>query len=177
VILAPPDPVERIAEPELRALYAYWSGKRGARRWPAAADLVLEEIAGLRPYVMLVDVLAQGRHFRFRLIGNDAAIGIDPTGQLQHEALPEGIYRDHITALFRRGAAGPGALYSRSSYEYAAIVGPRGISRLFLPLSSDGRQVDAMLIGQKADRDRADGCSAWQANPPTITEEAEFRLA
>ncbi len=166
----------RIAEPQLRKLYAYWAGKRGPRPWPARADILPEEIPGLLPFLIIVDVLEGGRYFRFRLVGTDVAFGIDPTGKLQHEALPEGIYRDHITALYRRGAAGPGALYSLSSYAYTRIEGPRSISRLFLPLARDGEAVDMMMIGQVRDRSARIDHSAWQANPPTITEEIEFRL-
>jgi hypothetical protein len=168
--------IAKIAEPPLRGLYDYWSAKRGTRVWPSRSDILPEEIKPLLPYVMLVDVLDDGRHFRFRLVGTDVAIGVDPTGKLQHEAVPEGIYRDHITALFRRGAAGPGALYSRSAYDYTRVEGPRSISRLFMPLSADGTVIDKMLIGQKADRTTRTGHSTWQANPPTITEEFELRL-
>jgi len=174
--MIPQGDVTEIAEAQLRQLYDYWAGKRGVGRWPLPDDIDEREIAALLPYVMLVDVLDEGRHFRFCLIGADVAIGVNPLGKLQHEELPEGIYRDHITALFRRGAAGPGALYSRSAYEYTQTEGPRSISRLFLPLSSDGALVDMMLIGQTADRDCPGGKSAWLANPPTITEEVEFRL-
>jgi hypothetical protein len=166
----------RIPEPQLRDLYLYWHGKRGGRPWPAGAAIDNDELGPLLSYVMLVDVLQDGRHFRFRLIGADVALGVDPTGKLQHEELPEGIYRDHITALFRRGAAGPGALYSRSAYGYTQIEGPRSISRLFMPLAGDGLVIDMMMIGQTAERSVSQGQSAWKANPPTITEEVEFRL-
>lgn len=174
--MTPKDDANKIPEPELHDLYEYWNGKRAGRRWPSRADIEPKEITGLLPYVMLVDVLEDGRHFRFRLIGADVAIGVDPTGKLQHEAVPEGIYRDHITALFRRGAAGPGALYSRSTYDYTRIEGPRSVSRLFMPLASDGETIDMMMIGQKAERGPGGARSTWKANPPTITEEVEFRL-
>lgn len=168
--------VDQIPEPQLRDLYLHWDGKRAGRPLPSGADIDPNGLGPLLAYVMLVEVLAQGRHFRFRLIGEDVAVGIDPTGKLQHEELPEGIYRDHITALFRRGAAGPGALYSRSSYDYTELEGPRGISRLFLPLAGDGGATDMMVVGQVRDRSVCINRSAWQANPPTITEEVEFRL-
>ena len=167
---------DRIAEPQLRDLYLYWDGKRGPRNYPARVDIEPQEIKNLLPYVMLVDVLEEGRFFRFRLVGTDVAFGVDPTGKLQHEAVPEGIYRDHITALFRRGAGGPGALYSRSSYAYTKLEGPRSISRLFMPLAANGQKIDMMMIGQKADRPGHIGYSAWQANPPSITEELALRL-
>ena len=141
--------VDIVAEPQLRDLYLYWAGKRGLRNFPARRDIEPEEIRQLLPYIMLVDVLEDGRFFRFRLVGTDVAFGVDPTGQLQHEAVPEGIYRDHITALFRRGAAGPGALHSRSSYAYTKLEGPRSISRLFMPLAADGLTIDMMIIGNR----------------------------
>jgi len=171
-----PSEADIIAEPELRDLYDYWVKKRGRRSYPARADIEPEEIKRLLPFVLLLDVLDGGQHFRFRLVGTDAASGVDPTGKLLHEAAPEGVYRNHISALFARGAAGPGALYSRASYAYGDAPGPRSISRIFLPLSADGNTVDMLMIGQKATRDLRSARSAWQANPPVITEEVEERL-
>src|SRR3546814_14169241 len=94
--------------------------------------------------------------------GTDAASGIDPTGKLLHEAAPGGVYLNHLSALFSRGAAGPGALYNRSSYAYEDAPGPRSISRVFMPLAGDGSSVDMLMIGQKATRDLRSGKSAWQ---------------
>ncbi len=165
----------------LRQLYEYWLGKRGPRRWPARADILPSEIPALLPFVVLADVLEDGRHFRLRLVGTDVAFGIDPTGMLLHEAVPEGAYRAHITALFQRGAAGPGALYSRSRYSYApydktGAAGPRSIARIFMPLAADGQAIDMMLVGQMRDRQIHAEHSAWQGNPPTISEVLEQRL-
>src|SRR3546814_5130682 len=99
-----------------------------------------------------------------------SASGIDPTGKLLHEAAPGGVYLNHLSALFSRGAAGPGALYNRSSYAYEDAPGPRSISRVFMPLAGDGSSVDMLMIGQKATRDLRSGKSAWQANPPRSEE-------
>lgn len=165
-----------IAEVDLRELYAFWQSKRSLARLPARADIDLQDLDDLLSLVMLVEVLEEGRFFRFEMIGSALAVGVNPIGKLQHEELPEGIYRDHITALFRRGATGPGALYSRSAYSYADVEGPRAISRLFLPLASDGAKIDNMLIGQTSDSKVAEGHSAWEANPPSITELVELRL-
>ncbi|WP_299396540.1 PAS domain-containing protein [Pelagibius sp.] len=177
-------PSAEITELPLRQLYDYWTAKRGGRPWPARADILPSEIPTVLPFVMLTDVLdggaagesGGGLQFRLRLVGTDVAFGIDPTGQLLHEAVPEGPYRDHITALFSRGAAGPGALYSRTRYNYAEITGPRTIARIFMPLAADGEAIDMMLIGQMRDRQIHADHSAWQANPPAIDEEFELRL-
>src|SRR3546814_7729132 len=141
-------------------MYDYGAGKRGGRVYPTRADIRPEEIKRLRPFVLLLDVLDEGRHFRFRLVGTDAASGIDPTGKLLHEAAPGGVYLNHLSALFSRGAAGPGALYNRSSYAYEDAPGPRSISRVFMPLAGDGSSVDMLMIGQKATRDLRSGKSA-----------------
>ena len=177
-------PSAEITELPLRQLYDYWTAKRGGRPWPARADILPSEIPTVLPFVMLVDVIGGGTgegsggnlQFRLRLVGTDVAFGIDPTGRLLHEAVPEGPYRDHITALFGRAASGPGALYSRTRDDYAEIAGPRTIARLFMPLAADGETVDMMLIGQMRDRQIHADHSAWQANPPAIDEELEMRL-
>ena len=116
---------------------------------------------------MLADVLDGGRDFYFRLVGTNVAYGIDPTGQRLREAVPAGFYREHITALFARGAAGPGALYTRTHYDYDEAAGPRTIARIFMPLASDGAVIDKMMIGQMRDRQIHADLSAWQANPPS----------
>src|SRR3546814_14185635 len=105
-----------IAEPELRDLYLYWSDKRKSRNYPARSEIAPEEIKRLLPFVLLLDVLDAGRHFRFRLVGPDAARGIDPTGHLRHASAPEGVYRKHLSAPFSRGAAAHGAPYHRRRY-------------------------------------------------------------
>lgn len=169
-------PGQIIAELPLRGLYDYWARKRGGRRWPSRDDILPSEIPALLPYIVLADVLEQGAKFRLRLVGTDVAAGVDPTGLLLHEAVPSGAYGDHITALFRRGAAGPGALYSRTRYRYAEVTGPRSIARVFMPLSGDGSTIDKLMMGQMRDRQIPADRSAWQANPPAITEDVELRL-
>ncbi len=165
-----------ITELPLRGLYDYWAGKRAERLWPARDDILPSEIPTLLPFIMLADVLDGGRDFYFRLVGTDVAYGIDPTGQRLREAVPAGFYREHITALFARGAAGPGALYTRTHYDYDEAAGPRTIARIFMPLASDGAVIDKMMIGQMRDRQIHADLSAWQANPPSIDEEVDLRL-
>src|SRR3546814_15809427 len=117
-----------IVEPELREIYHYWSGKRGGRCYPTRADIRPEEIKRLLPFVLLLDVLDEGRHFRFRLVGTDAASGIDPTGKLLHEAAPGGVYLNHISALFSPADAGPGAPQTPSRPSSADPPGPPSTS-------------------------------------------------
>lgn len=174
--MTPEEASRQISELPLRGLYTYWSEKRGARTWPAREEILPSEITSILPYIMLADVVEEGRDFHFRLVGTDVAYGIDPTGRRLREAVPEGSYREHICALFQRGAAGPGALYSRTSYDYAGVIGPRTIARIFMPLSSDGSAIDKLLVGQMRDRQIHADHSAWQANPPAILEDVETRL-
>ena len=62
---------------------AYWQKLRGARAWPLRADVRPEEIAGLLPYTYMLDVLDDGRDFRYRLLGTDIVANTvrDNTGE------------------------------------------------------------------------------------------------
>ena len=167
--------LEQVAEHELRDLYSYWAGKRQNGTYPSRRDIDPGDITPLLPYVLLLDVLDDGL-LRFRLVGTDAASGVDPTGRILQEAAPEGRYRDHLVDLFLRGATGPGALYTRYRYSYAAVTGPRTISRLFMPLASNGSNVDVLMIGQMREATEEGAASAWQANPPKIKKLVEVAL-
>src|SRR3546814_20840003 len=101
-----------IVEPELREIYHYWSGKRGGRCYPTRADIRPAEIKRLLPFVLLLDVLDDGRHFRIRLVGTDAASGIAPTGTLLHEAAPVGVSMNHLCPLFSPRTPGPDSPYN-----------------------------------------------------------------
>ena len=61
----------------------YWNRCRGEREMPRRADLQPPEIAGLLPYVFLVDVLPGRSKYRYRLIGTMLAewSGADATGR------------------------------------------------------------------------------------------------
>src|SRR5262249_54865234 len=64
---------DRLADPRLREIHAYWEGKRRGRPMPSRRDLDPTEIRALLPYLQLLDVLGPPLDFRFRLIGTEVA--------------------------------------------------------------------------------------------------------
>ena len=167
--------LDRVAEDELRHLYSYWAQKRPNGGYPSRGQIDPCEIAQLLPYISLIDVLDDGL-LRFRLVGTDAATGIDPTGKILQEVAPKGPYREHVIELFRRAIKGPGALYTRHRYSYGAVAGPGTISRMLLPLATDSTRVDVLMTGQIRELPPEVKASAWQANPPKIKKLVEVAL-
>jgi hypothetical protein len=79
-----------LQESVLRNLHAYWDSRRGGRPMPARADIDIVQIPTLLPYLFLIDVLEDGRDFRFRLAGTHIrdVTEDEVTGQLVGEAFP-----------------------------------------------------------------------------------------
>jgi PAS domain len=57
-------------DPDLTALYAYWTRQCGSRSMPSRADIHPKHIVSLLPEVFLADI-CQPLRFRFRLVGSD----------------------------------------------------------------------------------------------------------
>lgn len=142
-MLAVPEP--SIAEHRLADVYDYWNRKRRGRAMPARADIDPVDIPHLLGRLYLVDTAETLGAFRFRLYGSALAQGFgrDRTGSQFHET-PE-IHGD---------AAVAGAywrVYSDGLPDYVRgrPIAPdttfRMYSRLLLPLSDDGVQVNMIL--------------------------------
>ena len=137
--------MERMCSPRVKALYAYWLGKRGERRMPSRDDIDPAEIKDLLPYVILTDVHHDPLRVQFRLAGTAVteAAGRDLTGKWMHAVPRDG------------GLEGWKASYLRLTRQCAPVFGRTratvrpGIERTFewimLPLSSDGVTVDKTL--------------------------------
>jgi len=154
----------------LRSLHDYWLRCRRGGGLPSRADIDPVDIPSLLPHVMLVDVLAEGPRFRFRLVGTQVAIGKDPTGRFLHEAAPKGLFGHHLGALYARAVREARPFYTVFDYRYAASRGPERIHRLFLPLSDDGEAINMLIVGHVAESNRRDQSSAWEHPPATFRE-------
>ncbi len=135
--------------PKIRELYEYWASLGpGGGKLPGRRDFDPLAVPHLLPNVMLLDVVGQPPRFRYRLVGTRMvdALGSDLTGRWLDEA--------HS----RPGGGKP----QFPSYEKVAHEGVsdwrRGpphfmsyldkcteVERVFLPLATDGRQVDMIL--------------------------------
>jgi hypothetical protein len=137
--------MEKLREPLLRDLHAYWSARRGDRPLPARADIDVVEIPTLLPYVFLVEVLAEPRDFRFRLAGTHfgETTGQEVTGKRIAEVFPPQ-FGDEVRRIWskaveeRRPVLGRGNLWisGREFVKWEGVV---------LPLACD--QTINMLLG------------------------------
>ncbi|HEV2673486.1 MAG TPA: PAS domain-containing protein [Aliidongia sp.] len=155
---------EFFADQRLAALYAYWSGKRGARPMPGRADIDPAELRLLLPHLLLIDVVDGGQDFRYRLVGTEIErqIGRQVTGRMIGEAL-SGDYLAYILSLHRRVLAERASVYAENSFNegragFGLLADYKRTYRLMLPLSKDGTEIDMMLCGQvfQSNRARAD---------------------
>jgi hypothetical protein len=71
----------------LRAIHAYWDGKRRGRLMPSRADIDPLELKPYLPQLVLLDVEGDPPRFRYRLVGAEVTrvrqglVKSDPTGE------------------------------------------------------------------------------------------------
>ncbi len=131
---------------DVRAVYAYWLAKCGARPMPRRADIDPNEIREYLPLVMLVDVTADERRFVYRLVGTRevAERGHDPTGRSVGEAWFGGS-REEALGAYEYVVRNRAPFCYREPY-----VAPDGRIEtediIYLPLSEDGERVNMVLV-------------------------------
>jgi hypothetical protein len=138
-----------IASDRLHRLYRLWNERRGARRWPAHADLARDDLGFMHGTVTVIEVLREP--LRFRLFALGPAIeelrGRGDEGKMVDEIEPPAYARlllEHYTEAVTHGEPRfhlvqfiPGVRPSRFPLAY---------ERAILPLSSDGAAIDRLLV-------------------------------
>jgi hypothetical protein len=138
-----------VDDPDLAALYAYWTRQCGSRPMPSRANIKPKEIISLLPQLFIADI-CQPLRFRFRLVGSTICNRWhdDFTGKWLDELCFDGELEtvlDQYASVARTGA--PRADKMEFVNEQSRYL---HYPRLLLPLSEDG-QMPNMLIGiQKA---------------------------
>jgi hypothetical protein len=134
--------------PVLAFLKSYWEAKRGARPFPARADIKPAEMKEHLGWVILIDVLPD--EFRFRTIGSRVTEYFlkDSTGKTMREAFaPLGETAVACVLAMHRQCAqervalrvhGGADWLGQSSFDFDTLC---------LPLSDDGEQVNMILCG------------------------------
>lgn len=125
---------------------AHWLKMRGTRRMPSRRDLDPEDIPGLLPNVVLMDVTADPLDFRYRLVGTtvDYHLHRPLTGlwvsELPHQrrgsvfwATMESVVRDRRPVLSNIPYVGPHKDY-------------KTIEDLIMPLSDDQQTVNMLFV-------------------------------
>ncbi len=137
----------KIDDDRLQALLDYWRKKKG-KGLPARSDIDPIEIPKLLRYLILADYDAALQDVRFRLVGTEM---VDHWGRdfrnMHLNEIMSGEYHDYIHGLFVQTATSAQPLFSESVFRWDKGRAMR-TKRLMLPLASDGRTVDAVLVGQ-----------------------------
>jgi len=129
---------ERIA-----TLLSLWNSKRAGREMPARADFAMGDLLPWLGHLMLLDVIDGGADFRFVLYGTQLVeiFGFDLTGLTVREALPR-IGPEPLKEYLRVCATrAPDYVARRSPAEKEYVT----MTKIALPLSSDGRTIDKIL--------------------------------
>jgi hypothetical protein len=134
--------------PTLRALAAYWNGKRLGRAMPPRAAIHPEEMVPWLPNLMLLDVIGDLPRFRVRLFGTGLvhAYGGEITGRWMDECDLNSVTAqlvEQMIEVVRNGA--PNVVHAR----YTKVHDGRYLDyeRIALPLSADGKRVNMILCG------------------------------
>lgn len=130
-------------------LYAYWNSKRAGRRMPARSDIAPDQIRGLLPNLMLIDVV--GADFRYRLVGTKVVedMGRNLTAASAGSYVEPAPYAAAVVDTYRRVRDLGVPVFTGGVY-----VAPRGtkhwVSRLLLPLGADHAHTNMILCSRIA---------------------------
>lgn len=137
--------VGELREPEFLQAIVYWHTRRGQKPMPSRADISPVDIAKILSKIMLVDVLPGPPHFRYRVFGTSIAdwMHFDATGQTLDAIEPKN-YRQMLFATYME------CVGARSPVAHRILWDTRDVAhrykRLMMPLSTDARNVDMLLI-------------------------------
>ena len=139
---------ERLRNPDLIRFYDYWVSLRGDQAMPSRKDVdPLHIPPEFLPNLMLIDVLHAPRRYRYRLIGTQvvAASGEDRTGQAFENV---GFFKANPVVLEQYNCVAENGrpLHSLEPFTNFATGATYDVDRLLLPLSSDGRTVDMLMV-------------------------------
>ncbi len=153
----------------LAQLYTYWQAKCGGRLMPSRADINPVEMQAFLPHAMLIDVITDDKNdirFRTRLIGTHVVNGFG--GEFT------GKYLDDIELGDQRGSLIEACLHTVRKKKPAYLAGDLvrqspaeliSYQRLGVPLSTDGKNVDMILVAALVQR-RANPFLSSQLYPP-----------
>lgn len=127
----------------LGRLLALWHAKRGTRAMPARADFSFEDFLPWVGHLALLDVVGAGEDFRYVVYGTrlTETFGFDLTGLSARGAIAQ-IGPQPLAEYRRVYASGVPDHVSRMSPAHKEHL---TITKLALPLSSDGAQVDKIV--------------------------------
>jgi len=134
-----------IEHPKLLSLLAFWEGKRGGRCMPRRSDIDVLELAPWLGNLILLEVVGSGEDFIYRVYGTNLVriIQHDLTNKSTTDLKSEA--RRAVVAEFAEVTASGQPLYVRQ--RRTVMKGQLMLSKLVVPLSENGEQVDRLLAG------------------------------
>lgn len=139
---------EQLSDPDLVRFYDYWVALRGERPMPSRRDIdPLQIPAGYLPDIMLVEVSHGPRRYRYRPIGTHVvtASGEDRTGRSFDDV---SFFKTNPAVMqqFEQVVTTAEPLFSLEPFTNFVTGREYDVDRIMLPLSSDGRRVDMVLV-------------------------------
>jgi hypothetical protein len=134
-----------VRDARLRGLWAYWAGKRDGAALPGRAAISPLEMRSWLGNLLLMDVVAGGSDFRYRLHGTQLVqlFGADLTGRLVGSLAVRDV--DRLLAEGRHVVASRDWHYTEET-----VVAEKqhiAIAKLILPLAANARDVDMLVVG------------------------------
>ncbi|HEX2116684.1 MAG TPA: PAS domain-containing protein [Alphaproteobacteria bacterium] len=141
-----PGPSEAYAPP-IAALLDYWSSLLDGAALPPADRIDPLRMRRALGYVLLIDVVDDGRDFRYRLFGSAVAAvsGFDMTGKLLSEHGASAYLREFSLALYRAAMQRRESVFC--TYAPSGTVTTVCWQRLALPLTDQSGAVTRFLAG------------------------------
>jgi hypothetical protein len=138
-------PLGQIRSRALRHIVAWWFDTRGERLMPAPCDVNPIEIPSVLAQIWLCDYLPQSGRFRYRLAGEEINDfwGFNLGGKYLDEIIPAERLAP-ATDKCRMAIELPAIIYNRGCLSLTEEITRKG-ERIILPLSDDGRTVNALL--------------------------------
>ena len=131
---------------DLSQLLSMWLDRRKSGGLPARASFDPLDMRKLLGRIVIVDVLSEPQRFRFRLVGTEwvTRFGFDPTNTFV-EDFPRVQSRAFIKDVMSKAVQERVPLMVRRSVIIEGQYFRYGM--LLLPLASDGKSVDMIMIG------------------------------
>ena len=129
----------------LHHLVTWWFDKCGERLMPALCDIEPAEIRSVLANIWLCDYVPQSGRFRYRLAGEEINDfwGFNLSGKYLDEIVPAERLAS-VTKKYRMALELPAIVYDRACLSLTEEITRNG-ERIVLPLSDDGRTVNALL--------------------------------
>lgn len=139
------DLFEHIKDKAINRVVVWWFDKRGERQMPALSDINPVEISSALKQVWLCDRLPNSERFRYRITGEaiNEFWGCNLSGKHLDEVVPPERHAS-LAKKLRLTVQLPAIVYDRACLSLTEEVTKNG-ERIILPLSDNGRTVNALL--------------------------------